>query len=243
MTGLSTAENADSWRDMFSVLSHNVWFGDFPNLEDIARISRRRSLADGDLVTLRGANPEGMCIVLRGAIRSSTVGPDGREIVTLVKPGDLWGIVAVLDGCGAVHHSIARGETEVIVIPSVPLHRLLDTHPILHRYFNRILCYRLRKAYSSIEDIGLASLRQRIARQLCILWQLDKPAVGALHSPPVAVTQDELAALVGASRPRVNQELQNMQAEGLISVSYRGIAICRYEQLLETCISARLFEH
>src|SRR5690606_8367428 len=121
------------------------------------------------------------------------------------------GVVAVLDRGGAAHDVRALEETELLVIPTDPLHALLERHPILYAHFVKILCYRLRKAYTAVSELALASLRQRVARQLCTLGTPIGGTQARATLSPISLTQEELALRVGATRPSVNRELKEME--------------------------------
>lgn len=226
------------------VLAVNLWLKDLPPaiLAELAALSRSRKFAEGQLIAAKDTQPEGICVVVSGCIRSSTYSESGKEIVfSLVRAGNLWGVVAALDGNGAVHDTRASGDTELLVIPTDALRRLMDREPALYRHFSRMLCYRLRKAYSAVDDLGLASLRQRMARRLCALG-MPSDASEPLLGQPLSLTQENLAVLVGATRSSVNRELQAMQREGLVEVGYGSITIRDYAHLQGLCSNKRIFD-
>lgn len=235
-----------------SVLAGNRWFGELPRaaLDEFARAAHFRRYANGELVAARGVAPEGVALVVKGAIRSATLTADGREIVfSLVQAGSLWGLVAAMDGLGAVHDTRAHRRTEVLMIPRAPFLAVLEARPALYKHFAGILCYRLRKAYSAVDEFALVPLRQRLARQLCTL------ALAGADSEPggkardkadgsganLRFTQAEIAVMLGAARPSVNRELRRMQDEGLIEVAYRGVKVRQYPRLLEICETQGIF--
>jgi len=232
------AEYDLQWR--LSVLQGNDWFRDLPPaaLQALARASRHRRFLTGELIAARGVPAEGMAIVLRGAIRSATLSADGREVVfSLVQPGYVWGLVAAIDGLGAVHDTRAHRRTEVLLVPKGAFLEVLDAHPKLYAHFARLLCYRLRKAYSAVDEFALVPLRQRLARQLCTL---------ALASPDgehasLRLTQAEIAEMLSAARPSVNRELKRMQEEGLVSLEYRGVTVKQFARLRDLCAHQGLF--
>jgi len=208
-------------------------------LQALAPHCRIRHYRRHERIVARGDAPEGLIFVVEGAIQSSTLSRDGKEITfSVVKAGNIWGVVAVLDGEGAVHDTHACNDSTFIVIPTEAVHALLEGRPELYRCFNRMLCYRLRKAYSSINEHGLSSLRQRLARQL---YTMSRSAVAGAACEPIRLTQEQLALLVGATRPRVNRELAALQNEGIIRVRYGEIAVTHRERLQALCSAERLF--
>jgi CRP/FNR family cyclic AMP-dependent transcriptional regulator len=229
--------------DAMEMLRANRWLARLPldALRELAAAGRWRSLADGEMLAGRNAQPEGMALVLSGAVRSSNFSLEGRESAySLVKAGSVWGLVAVLDGGGAVHDTRASGKTELFIIPARTVRDLLEREPALYRLAVQMLCYRLRKAYSAVDELALATLRQRLARQLCTL--VGAAAEHAQDRLRISVTQDELANLVGATRPSVNRELAEMEREGFVKRQYGGLTVLDYGHLHQLCASQRIFD-
>jgi len=228
-------------------LESNQWFGPLPSeaREAFAQASSVRTYASGELIAVRGTSPEGVALVLRGAIRDATLTSDGREIVySLVQRGSVWGLVAALDGLGAVHDTRAHRRTEVVLIPRSRFLQVLDADPALYRHFAQILCYRLRKAYSAVDEFALVPLRQRLARQLCTLAVAEAGAEANRDDASGArlrLTQSEIAVMLGAARPSVNRELKRMQDEGLLELGYRGLTVRQYARLRDLCETRGIF--
>ena len=236
------AEHDFQWR--LAVLQANAWFKDLPPpaLSALARIGRHRRFVNGEVIAARGVPPEGLAVVIRGAIRSATLSADGHEVVfSLIQPGYVWGLVAAIDGLGSVHDTRAHRRTEVLLLPRKAFLEVLDARPELYGHFARLLCYRLRKAYTAVDEFALVPLRQRLARQLCTL------ALAAPGSRPdgdgasLRLTQSEIAEMLSAARPSVNRELKRMQAEGLLELGYRGLTVTQFSRLRDICADPGLF--
>jgi CRP-like cAMP-binding protein len=201
--------------------------------------SRVRHCRRHELIGRRGEPIEGLILVVDGAIRSGTMSEDGKEIgYGVITPGHFWGLVSVLDQAGTVHDVHACIDSTLVVIPTAAIHELLEARPSLYRGFNTLLCYRLRRAYSSVDDYGISSLRQRLARQLCLLYG---PDTQGSTRDPIRVTQQELAGLVGATRSRVNKALAHLQHAGVLRVGYGGITVLKHEELQRMRSRERLF--
>ena len=211
--------------------------------EQLARFAaacRVRRYANGELIVARGLPPEGPAVVIHGAIRMASLNAEGREVVySLVQPGKVWGIVAALDGLGATHETRASGATEILVIPRAAFLAILDAEPRLYAYFARALCHRLRKAHGMVDEFAMVPLRQRLARQLCVLASSEHDSDGA----KVPFTQAEIGVMLSASRPTVNRELRRMEDEGLVELSYRGVRVRHFDRLLAVCENKSLYTY
>ena len=228
--------------DVIQALRSNRWLAQFPAdaLAEFAAVARWRRFADGDEILGYGEIPAGLAVVVKGAIRSSSSSEAGREVaIALVQPGGIWGIIAVLDGGGTTHAGAASGETELLIIPAQAFRAAFDRWPHLYSLAITLLCSRLRKAYNAVDDLVLSSLRQRLAVQLCILADSngDKETV-----PTVSTTQEDLAMLIGATRPSVNRELAAMESEGLLKRKYRRLELLDLAALRQECAVRRPYE-
>ena len=57
----------------------------------------------------------------------------------MIQPGYVWGLVAAIDGLGAVHDTRAHRRTEVLLIPKGAFLKVLDASPALYAHFARLL--------------------------------------------------------------------------------------------------------
>ncbi len=235
------AEHDSQWR--LAILKGNAWFKDLPAgaLEEFARISRFRRYLNGELIAARGVPPEGLLVVIRGAIRSATLAADGHEVVfSLIQPGYVWGLVAAIDGLGSVHDTQAHRRTDVLLVPRSAFLEILDASPELYGHFARLLCTRLRKAYTAVDEFALVPLRQRLARQLCTLAATAPGGLPEGDGATLRLTQSEIAVMLSAARPSVNRELKRLQEEGLVELGYRGVTIRQFAQLRDICANQGL---
>lgn len=235
------AEHDLQWR--LAILEGNAWFRDLPPeaLREFARISRFRRYQNRELITPRGVSPEGLLLVIRGAIRSATLAADGHEVVfSLVQPGYVWGLVAAIDGLGSVHDTEAHRRTDALLIPRGAFLEVLNASPVLYGHFARLLCTRLRKAYTAVDEFALVPLRQRLARQLCTLAVTAPGGLPEGDGATLRLTQSEIAVMLSAARPSVNRELKRLQAEGLVELGYRGVTIRQFAGLRDICANPGL---
>jgi CRP-like cAMP-binding protein len=229
--------------DALSVLRSTRELNGLPDqaLQELAPHAYLKHCQDGQLLVARGAPAEGLFVVISGQIRCSTFSEDGREIITaLAKPGAFWGILAVLDGDdGAAQDTWANGPTELLVVPTRDFLDMLDRTPALYKTICKLLTYRLRRSYTVLDEMGLASLRQRIARQICTFAGVAPESLKP--DTTLRLTQEKLAAMVNATRSSVNREMIDMQREGLVQLGYGTIVIQDPARLLEICATPRIY--
>lgn len=225
-------------------LQDSAWFREFPvtAIEALSTAGHIRLLRDRECLLRQGDTSASIGLILRGGIRSGSLSADGHEFAfSLLKPGAIVGLVSALDGMGAVNNATAHGETEALVIPRDAFLDVLEKEPILYRRIVQMLCYRMRKAYCIIDELALVPLRQRLARQICTLVLAEHRGDSPTSEVVLDLTQNDLAVLLGATRPIVNRALKELEEEGLIAAGYRKLVVRDFPVLYSRCVQQKLF--
>lgn len=212
------------------------WFSKLsPTLrEDILARCGVRRLADGTPLASRGAPAEDWIGVARGAVRVSTVSLAGKQVsLTYVEPGTWFGDIALFDGLPRTHDADAHGETTLLAVPKADFKDLLARHVELYDALLRLNCRRLRLMFDLFEELNTRPLQARLARQLLLLAKSYGVANGDEIRIGLALAQEDLAQLLGASRQRVNQELKGFEREGALRVEPARLVVLSRDKLLE----------
>lgn len=211
------------------------WFGKLSAglRADILARSAVRRLADGAMLSSRGALADEWCGVAAGAVRVSSVSLSGKQItLTYVEPGTWFGDTALFDGLPRTHDAHAHGETTLLVVKKADFRALLDGHVELYEALLRLQCRRLRLMYDVIEDLNTRPLAARLAKQLLLLARSYGIAQGEEIRIGLQLAQEDLAQLLGASRQRVNQELKGFERDGAVRVEPTRLVVLSREKLL-----------
>src|SRR5690606_10767033 len=86
------------------------------------------------------------------------------------------------------------------------------------------LTAKLRLTFSLIEDMALLPVGPRLARRLALMAE----GYGQLETRrgrTIELGQEELAHMLGTSRQTINQHLKELEARGLVALSYGEIEI------------------
>jgi CRP/FNR family transcriptional regulator, cyclic AMP receptor protein len=206
-------------------------------LQEIARLSIRRSYSRGAVLFSQGDPGDSLYGVVTGEIRISASSPDGREMfLNIMEPGDAFGEIALLDGHHRTATASATAPSEVIIITREHFLGLLKREPALVTHVVRLLCERIRWTSGLAEEAALLNVPQRLARRLLSLIKLHghKASTGV----ELRISQEELARFLGFSRQAVNQHLQAWKAQGCLTLG-RGKIIIIDEQALREIVAAR----
>jgi CRP/FNR family transcriptional regulator, cyclic AMP receptor protein len=149
----------------------------------------------------------------------------GDEIllVTLDRYESL-GELAILDDSPRSASVIAVEPTTVLMLPRSAVRKLMATHPSVLDAVLRSLGGLVRRLTEQNGDLAFLDLGGRLAKLLLGL------AESHSHDDErvvldVGLSQSDIAAMVGATRPAVNRILQLFAARGLISVDGRVIVL------------------
>jgi len=171
--------------------------------------------AAGTLIFTRGDPGDALFVVAEGRVRLSILTEDGRELsFAHALPADVFGEIAVLDGSPRSANAMALTEVQAFRLHRLDFNRLVDRHSTFARAVIRLLCSRIREVSDHLEDIALLPLSARLARFFLNRVSSLPPATASRVS--LGMSQNELALLLGASRPKVNAALMTLVHSGAI---------------------------
>lgn len=187
-------------------------------LTALAGLAQRRQWQAGEVLFQRGDPGDWMLALAEGRVKLTLTTPSGRELtLRLAEAGDSLGEFALVDGEPRSADATALEPCSGWVLDRLRFAVLAEAHPALGlsvaRYFSR----RLRATTEQLEGIALYQLEARLARFLLFtLRQLNGPDLPPEAALRLEISQSELAAVLGASRPKVNRALQSLQELGAI---------------------------
>lgn len=221
--------------DELQNIETGAWFGKLSSTLRSAILSRAtvRRLRDGDTLASRGTAAQEWCGVALGAVRISSVSLSGKQItLTYAEPGTWFGDIALFDGLPRTHDADAHGATTLLVVRKPDFQDLLRQHVELYDALLRLNCRRLRLMFNQFEDLNTRPLQARLARQLLLLAKSYGIAQGEEIRIGLALAQEDLAQLLGASRQRVNQELKGFEREGAVRVEPTRLVVLSRDKLM-----------
>lgn len=201
------------WRsfDLFAGLAPEA-------LAALAGMAQWRRWQAGEVLFLRGDPGDWMVALAEGRVKLTLLTPQGRELILRhAEAGDTLGEFALVDGDPRSADATAVVPTAGWVLERARFAALTEAHPALGMAAARYFCRRLRDTTDQLEGIALYQLEARLARFLLFtLRQIhgdDVPEAAALR---LEISQGELAAVLGASRPKVNRALLALQTGGAL---------------------------
>jgi CRP-like cAMP-binding protein len=185
--------------------------------EACAAAFRPVRFGQGQTLFSRGDPGDLLLLVGEGRIRLAVTTEDGRELsVRHAAAGDLLGEIAMLDEGLRSADAVALVPSLVHVLRRSQFLALLARYPDIGLGAIALLCRRLRETTDQLEGIALFPIEVRLARFLLVSLKGREAAPGKRVPLDMAMSQGELAQLLGASRPKVNAALGALEAAGAI---------------------------
>lgn len=204
------------------ILEADAWFG---SIEVALRTRilekiRIRAFGDEGCIYALGEPPDGMYVVLEGEVRLIVYPLSGRPFITRIfRPGDWFGSMAVCDGGPRSNEAVAFERALMGYLSFADIESIAREMP-LWREIARLNGREHRFA----TDFVMAMLGQSPIARLSVLLRLGS-AVGEDGVPSIKITQEDLAAVAGLSRQRLNTILHQLEATGRIERGYGTIRI------------------
>lgn len=200
-------------------------------LRYLAAGSWLRQFRQGETICYQG-DPGFTChIVVRGKARIFLIGEEGRELsVRILGPGEIFGEMALLEDLPRLANVEALEETQTLELQHRVLLRCLSESPALALNLLRVLSARLRLSTIESEEFASLTVVERLIRQLAKLAEWSgKPVAGGVRIT-LPMTQQDLAAMVGASRESVNRALIQLRRQGQVRIESGWIVLLDGEQ-------------
>ena len=194
-------------------------------LAAIADAAEQREVRRGDVLFAEGDEPTELFVVASGRIAIANKSIDGREsVVALMERGDVFGEMGLFEGLGRSAEARALEQSEVVAIGYEPIQAIYEARPTLLWSVVALLAGRIRSMDGALADSVFLDVTGRTAKRLLEL-------AGEADEFLLPVTQEELAAMVGASRERVNKAISAFVRLGWIEQSERRYRITNRDQL------------
>jgi len=192
-------------------------------LDLLLGITSTKRLKAGELLFRKGDPGQALFGIMRGRLRISGVGGDGKEVILgFMGPGEVLGEIALLDSNPRSATVEAIEPVELLTMHRRDLLPLLNRHPQIVVNLASVLAARVRRLTESMEDSLSLKVPGRLAKKLAVLarsYGIDTPG-GVLID--LKLNQHQLGELIGATRESVNKQLRSWADEGVLSFE-RGI--------------------
>lgn len=191
------------------------------DLEQIAAAAAVRAFGKHSIVVTEGDLSNSLYVILRGEVKVYVSDEDGNlNIINRLGAGDYFGELALIDEGPRSASIEAVTHCQMLILSRPYFLTYLEEHPAVAIQLLQGMVQRLRNTTEHAKGLALMDVYGRIAHVLL------KSAVeenGTLITP--ALTQQDIANEVGASREMVSRILKDLRAGGYIDLEGKRIVI------------------
>ncbi|HSM95060.1 MAG TPA: Crp/Fnr family transcriptional regulator [Rhizomicrobium sp.] len=216
------------------ILKRTHLFSSWPDplIDNLMEGAELRRYVDGETALERGVSSPHLCIVASGSfVAQRPRHGDEILIADYLMPGQSISYIAALDGFPSVFDATASGESEMLFIARQTLMDVFARNP--ERYLDVVLmlCRQLRREFENTYMRTANSVRCQLARVI-LYWARGQTGDGNGARVPVGISQEDIAAMLGKSRPTINKEIGILIDEGILARSYRQIQVLDLKALM-----------
>jgi CRP/FNR family transcriptional regulator len=186
-------------------------------LQSLSEVSHKSILPAGAILFVEGQAPRGMFILCSGKVNLSTTSREGKILILkTAEAGEALGLSAAISGTG--YESTAETDTpcQLDFVDRKHFLELMESHSEVGMHTAQCLSHDFQSAYRDIHDLVLT---RSSAGKLARLLLSHSPTLGVeaaetrIHS---AMTHEEMAQRIGASRETVTRLLGSLKKKQLI---------------------------
>jgi CRP/FNR family transcriptional regulator, cyclic AMP receptor protein len=195
----------------------------------MVRTTRRRR---GEWIFVLGDTADTIYLLREGRIKMIAFAEGGHEVLhEILGPGEIFGDTSTILGIPRTTSAQALETCLVCEIYRKDLETLLSMYPELSIQLLKSMGLRLKKAEAHLVNVVCNDVSHRVREVLIDLMIKDS---GAIPDWPIkiAITQQDLANLIGASRQKTWQILKELEDAGVLRLMYRSILVIVPNKLL-----------
>ncbi len=201
-------------------------------VHEIARAARRHRYERDDVIFYQDDPGDTFYVILNGQVKVSVSSAEGQEaILVMLDTGDSFGEFALLDEQPRSATIQATRPTEVLALRKEEFHRIIRQSPEIALGLLRVITKRLRDTDQLVQDAAFLDVAERLAKKLLSLVEQHGRITPRGIELDIQLTQQDLAAMIGATRESVNKQLGAFRDRGILAVDRQRITILKPDAL------------
>jgi CRP-like cAMP-binding protein len=181
-----------------------------PTLERLAHIAIPKSLAKNQTLFVEGREGRAMALLVRGAVRLTKSGPEGREIVIkIVRAGEIFAEVILFEQPAYPVSAAAVEPSLVLLLPRLEIGCLLESASFRNDFI-AMLMKKQRYLADRILSLSAHDLERRFFGFL-------RAQQGEREEYRLSLAKKEIAAALGAAPESFSRLLGRLKEEGTVT--------------------------
>lgn len=187
------------------------------NLQIIAQGLQEKTFSAGKRLIEQEGEPSFAYILISGSVRVYRTNEEGQEInIAILGPHEVVGEMSLVDNEPRSATVEALQETKTLALNKADFLKILSAHPELALNLLRLFSARVRATNEYLEEVFSKKLAERTWKTLLTLAKY-------FPNNDITLSQEELAEVLGATRSRVTEVLNELEKTGKINTSHRNI--------------------
>jgi CRP/FNR family transcriptional regulator len=192
--------------------------------QGLYHLGNKRRYRKEEMVFHVGSSSDEVFVLLHGRVKVFELSREGKEVILwFCFPGELFGLSEVFQRSGREVNAQACSQVEVLSIKKTDFERYIKQHSHLAMQVIELLSYRLRELSDVLLNLASEDVASRVIKLLRRLCSRYGKPNGNHVLLDIALTHQEMADMIGASRQTVTSVLSTLRKQGIVKMEQRCI--------------------
>jgi CRP/FNR family cyclic AMP-dependent transcriptional regulator len=202
------------------------------DLQALVELGQERRYRKGAYLMLQGDQLRTVHLLVEGWVKVVLTTPAGHDVLlTILGPADLVGDFEALEGVGRSASVVALEPVTTRVITDEQFLQYLAAHPRAALDLLRTFINRIRVADRRRIEAGVLDTPHRLGSLLLKLAERHGRPTAQGTTIAIALSQEELSSMIGASRDSVTRALTEFRSRGWVATSRRTMVLVDVDAL------------
>jgi CRP/FNR family cyclic AMP-dependent transcriptional regulator len=214
------------------------------NLKELAQAAIRRRIPKNRALVHLGDVSNYIYCVIHGKVRLSVPLSDGREFIfSDLGAGDTFDLTSLfITRYSSTMNAASLADSDILQIEVAFMASFFDKHPDLALKVIPFLCQATHDAQQRVVHSAASSLSIRLASTLLRLTERRHSSASADRALSIHVSQTDLAAMVPASRAKVNRCLREWERRYMTQYDHGSLTILNRDALKSVALGEITFD-
>lgn len=199
------------------------------NPEDMQRINLHKTCVTykkGQNIFYEGTRPTGIYCMNDGKVKVFKNNIQGKEyILYIAKPGDFLGYRALMGEEMYAATATVLEDAKICYIPKEVFFEILQKNPAFMKKVVKAVCHEMGIMEDRMAELAHKSVRERLAANLLMIKETYGIEGEGSNLIDLALSREDLAAIVGTATETVIRLLSEFKNDGLISFEGKKIRV------------------
>jgi CRP/FNR family cyclic AMP-dependent transcriptional regulator len=212
-------------------------------LSELAKVAILRRVPKNKILTHLGDIPSYIYCIIQGKVRLSAPLSDGREFIfSDLGPGETFDLTRLFITRRSNMNAASVVDSDLLQIEVAFMARVFDRHPDLALKMIPYLCEATHDAQERVIHSAASALSIRLASTLLRLTERRHSMATVDRFLSIHISQTDLAAMVPASRAKVNRCLREWERRSLTQYDHGSLTILNRAALESVALGEIAFD-